>query len=145
MLGKNRIIAHHKKKSRHDDFAPYWTFGLIVLCGTGLATIWIDFGAFWKGYVLDITGPAWIYILFRGLFTSQTKNAWTRFFTPKRTLFIFLSVCVCIEGAQYLNLYEATYDPWDFLAYVSILIPLFLLDSIQSEYGCGNGYLGQQS
>lgn len=119
------------KKKLHDKFAPYWAIGLVVLCGTGLATIWIDLGDFWKGYVLDIAGPSWNYILFRGLFTSYQDNAWTRFFTPKRTLFIFLLVCGGIEGAQYLNLYDATYDPWDLLSYVSILIPLFLLDSYQ--------------
>ena len=126
-------MAHETKKSKHDDLAPYWAFGLIFLCGTGLATIWIDLGAFWKGYVLDMTGPAWNYILFRGLFTSSAENAWTRFFTPKKTLFIFLFVCAEIEFAQYFNLYESTYDPWDFLAYVSILIPLFLLDSSLSK------------
>ena len=125
----------HPKKRKHDKFAPYWALGLFVLGGTGLATIWIDLGAFWKGYVLDMTGPAWNYILFRGLFTSYTENAWRRFFTPKRTLFIFLLVCAGIEGAQYFNLYEATYDSWDLLAYISILFPLFLLDSGQSKNG----------
>ena len=118
-----------KRKIRHDALAPFWAVALIILGGTGLATIWIDLGAFWNGYVLDMTGPAWNYILFRGLFTSFTENAWTRFFSPKKTLFIFLSVCTGIELAQYFNFYESTYDPWDFLAYVSILIPLFLLDS----------------
>ncbi len=116
-------------KHKHDKAAPYWALGLIVLCATGLSTIWFDLGVFWKGYVLDIVGPAWNYILFRGLFTSYTENRWTRFFTPNRTLFIFLFVCVGIESAQYLELYESTYDPWDFLAYGSILIPLYLLDS----------------
>ncbi|MCD6566918.1 MAG: hypothetical protein J7K53_13350 [Bacteroidales bacterium] len=125
----------HPKKIKHDDFAPYWALGLFVLGGTGLATIWIDLGTFWKGYVLDITGPAWNYILFRGLFTSYTENAWIRFFTPKKTLFIFLLVCAGIESAQYFNLYEATYDPLDLLAYISILIPLFLLDLWQSKNG----------
>ncbi len=126
---------HTLKKNRHDYFAPFWAIGLIVLGGIGLSTTWIDLGAFWSGYVLDMTGPAWNYVLFRGLYTSQTENIWTRFFTPKRTLLIFLAVCVGIEGAQYFNLYEATYDPWDFLAYISILIPLFFLDTIQSEQG----------
>jgi hypothetical protein len=100
-----------------------------------LATIWIDLEAFWKGYVLDMTGPAWNYILFRGLFTSYTENAWRGFFTPKKTLFIFLLVCAGIGGAQYFNLYEATYDSWDLLAYISILFPLFLSDSSQSKNG----------
>jgi len=84
--------------------------------------------------VLDITGPAWNYILFHGLFTSYIDNVWTRFFTPGRTLLIFLVVYVLIEGAQYLNLYESTYDPWDLLSYVSVLMPLFILDSIQLNY-----------
>jgi len=122
------------KKSRHDKLAPYWATALVILCATGLATTWVDLGNFWKGYVLDITGPAWNYILFRVLFTSYRDNAWTRFFTPIKTLIIFLLVCAIIEGAQYLNLYEATYDPWDFLAYISILIPLFLFDSYQLAY-----------
>ncbi len=120
-------------KSKHDKYAPYWAIALLVLCGTGLATIWIDLGHFWKGYVLDMTGPAWNYILFRGLFTSKANNAWTRFFTPIRTLIIFLFVCIGIESMQYFNLYEATYDPWDFVAYISILVPLFIIDSRQVE------------
>ena len=120
-------------KSKHDKYAPYWAIALVVLCGTGLATIWIDLGHFWKGYVLDMTGPAWNYILFRGLFTSKANNAWTRFFTPIRTLIIFLFVCIGIESMQYFNLYEATYDPWDFVAYISILVPLFIIDSRQNK------------
>lgn len=117
----------------HDARAPYWAVGLIVLCGTGVSTSWLDFGDFWRGYVLDMTGPAWNYILARGLFTSYADNAWTRFFTPARTLLLSLSACVSIEGSQYLGLYEATYDPWDFLAYASLLVPVFLLDTSRSD------------
>lgn len=119
----------------HNKFAPYWAIGLLVFGGTGIATVFIYLGDFWQGFVLDMTGPAWNYILFRGLFTSYAENSWTRFFTPKRTLSIFLAVCFAIEGAQYLNLYDATFDPWDLLAYVSILVPIFLLDSYQLSYG----------
>jgi hypothetical protein len=118
-----------KRKIKHDTYAPFWAIGLVILCGTGLATVWFDLGHFWSGYVLDMTGPAWNYILFRGLFTSYTENTWTRFFTPRNTLLIFLVVCFGIEISQYLGLYESTFDPGDFLAYVSILVPLFLLDS----------------
>ena len=120
-------------KSRHDKHAPFWAIGLALLGITGLATTWIDFGAFWKGYVLDMTGPAWNYILFRGRFTARADNIWTRFFTPKHTVLIFIAVCFGIEGAQYFNLYDATFDPWDFLAYVSILVPLFILDLYTCE------------
>ena len=121
-------MKQNHQKAVHDRYAPYWAAALVVLAATGLATTWIDLGRFWKGYVLDMTGPAWNYILFRGLFTSYANNAWTRFFTPKRTLAIFLVVCFGIETIQYLEIYEATFDPWDLLAYVSILIPLFMID-----------------
>lgn len=116
--------------------APFWAACLVLLCTTGVSTTWIDLGTFWKGYVLDMTGPAWSYILFRLLYMAKTENAWTRFFTPIKTLIIFLIVSFSIEGAQYLKLYDATYDPWDFLAYVSILIPLFVLDLCLQENNC---------
>jgi len=119
---------------RHDRFAPYWAAGMVVLGVSGLSTTWVEWGVFWQGYVLDITGPAWNYILFRGLFTAHADNTWTRVFTPKKTLSIFLLVCLLIEWAQYFEIYAATYDPWDFVAYISILIPLFILDSIQLNY-----------
>jgi hypothetical protein len=115
-------------KSRHNKYAPYWAAILIILLGTGLLTILLDFGAFGKGYLLDMVGPGWAYILFRGLYTSKVENIWTRFFSPNRTLLIFLILCFGIETLQYFKIYDSTFDTWDFLAYISILIPLFLID-----------------
>ena len=112
----------------HDKYAPYWAITLIILLGTGLSTIWFDLGAFCKGYVLDIVGPAWAYILFRGLYTTNVDNLWTRFFTPNRTLIIFLIGCFGIETLQYFKIYDSTFDFWDLLAYISILMPLFVID-----------------
>lgn len=80
-----------------------------------------------------MTGPAWNYILFRRRFTSKADNLWTRTFTPINTLVLFILVCFGIEGAQYLDWYDATFDPWDFLAYISILVPLFVLDLCLSD------------
>lgn len=112
----------------HDKYAPYWAITMIILLGTGLSTIWLDLGAFWKGYVLDMAGPAWAYILFRNLFMSKVNNIWTRFFTPTRTFILFLIVCYGIETLQYFKIYNSTFDFWDLLAYISLLIPLFLID-----------------
>jgi hypothetical protein len=116
------------RRIRHDRLAPFWAGCFVILCATGLATVWIDLGDFWKGYVLDMTGPAWNYILFRGLFTSYAENPWTRFFTPTRTFIIFIIVCFGIETGQYFDLYDAVFDPLDLLAYVAILIPLYIVD-----------------
>jgi 4-amino-4-deoxy-L-arabinose transferase-like glycosyltransferase len=123
-------VEQHSLKITHDKNAPYWAVALVIFCIVGLSTNWINLGDFWKGYVLDMTGPAWNYILFRGLFTAKVNNAWTRFFTPNKTLIIFLLVCFLIEILQYFKIYDSTFDPWDLLAYGSILIPIFLLDLI---------------
>jgi len=121
-------------KQRHDKFAPYWAIAMFIFGVVGLSPIWIDTGPFWNGYLLDMFGPAWNYILFRGLFTGYKVNVWTRFFTPTRTFLIFILVCFSIEAMQYMGWYDATFDPLDLLAYVSILIPLFILDSFQNNY-----------
>ena len=112
----------------HNKLAPYWATAFVVLAGTGLSSIWFNPGSFYSGYVLDMTGPAWNYILFRGLYTGYSQNAWIRFFSPVRTVIIFVLVCYGIEITQYLKLYDSTYDPFDFLAYVSILVPIFIID-----------------
>ena len=126
-------MEEEKIKNKHNKLAPYWATALFLFIVLGLSTINFELGSFWNRYVLDMVGPAWNYILFRGLFIAKADNAWTRFFTPNKTLFIFILVCFSIEGAQYLNLYESHYDPWDFIAYISILIPLYILDRMQME------------
>jgi hypothetical protein len=122
-----------RRQHIHNRNAPKWAAAMILFGVIGLATIWIDLGDFWKGYVLDMVGPAWNYILFRGLFTGYRNTAWTRFFNPNRTIIIFLLVCFAIEGSQYIGLYNATFDPFDLLAYISFLIPLFLIDRFQQR------------
>ncbi len=127
------------QSGRHDRNAPYWAAGLVLLCVTGLSTGMLDLGGFWKGYVLDMAGPAWSYILVRGLYTARRDNAWTRFFTPKKTVIITVAVCFAIEMMQYFEVYDSTFDPWDLLAYVSILLPLFVIDLRQSaRHGRGS-------
>ena len=107
---------------------------LFFCAGQGFpASFGLDLGPFWKGYVLDITGPAWNYILVRRLYASYQENKWVRFFTPGRTLTLFIAVSYGIEAAQYLEFYDSTYDPWDLLCYLSLLVPLFTLDSLQQR------------
>jgi len=106
---------------------------MMILVVLGLSTTWIKLGPFWNGYVLDIAGPAWNYILFRNLGTTYQDNAWTRFFTPAKTFFIFVIILYGIELMQYLKVYDSTYDPWDFLAYISLMLPLFIIDYCNSS------------
>lgn len=120
-------------KSPHDSFAPYWALAMILFLLCGLGTINFNFGSFWKGYVLDMTGPAWTYILFRGLFTGKVSNRWTRFFKPVRTYVLLFLVSSGIETAQYFELYDATFDPFDLLAYNALMLPAFILDLVQES------------
>lgn len=123
-------MSSNDDRARHDRAAPYWAAALIVLCVVGVSTTFIKLGGFWNGYVLDMTGPAWNYILVRRLSHGYTENAWTRFFTPTRTLVLFVAFAYGVELAQYLELYDSTFDPWDFLAYVSLLLPAYLVDAL---------------
>jgi hypothetical protein len=124
-------MIQNTPNSVHDKYAPYWAATLVLLLIAGLSTLWFDFGDFASGYLLDMVGPAWVYILLRGLYTSKADNIWTRFFTPVRTLMILITACFGIEFMQYLNLYASTFDVWDLLAYLSLLTPLFLVDTQQ--------------
>ncbi|NNE33768.1 MAG: hypothetical protein HKN13_00930 [Rhodothermales bacterium] len=114
--------------SRHNRAAPYWAVAFVVTGVLGISTTFTDFGPFWNGYVLDIAGPAWNYVLVRRRSHAYSDNSWTRFFTPLRTTLIFVAFAYGIELAQYFELYDSTYDPWDFLAYVSLLIPMYIID-----------------
>lgn len=120
--------AHSQLEVKHNRAAPYWAAAMVVCLSVGLSTTMFSLGGFWNAYVLDITGPAWNYVLFRGLAFAYSDNLWTRFFTSNNTVLLFIIVAFAIEGAQYLGLYESTFDPWDFVAYVSVLIPMYLID-----------------
>lgn len=115
--------------SIHNKYAPYWAATLALMLIAGLSTLWFELGTFASGYLVDMVGPAWTYILFRGLYTAKADNVWTRFFTPGRTMILLTTACFVIEFLQYLKLYSSTFDAWDLIAYVSILTPLYLIDT----------------
>ena len=118
---------------KHDKYAPCWAIAFATLLVTGLFTINLDLGYFWKGYVLDMVGPAWNYILFRGLFTNKVNNIWTRLFTATNTFLILVFVSIGFETIQYFELYDSTFDGWDIVAYISLLIPMYIIDLYQSK------------
>lgn len=117
----------------HDRNAPFWAVALVLLVAAGLSTTVLDRGELWSGYVLDATGPAWAYILVRLRFTEWVDNGWTRLFTPGRSALLCAGTCWGIELLQYLEVYDATFDPWDLVAYLAILLPLHLADRFQLQ------------
>jgi len=122
-IGGHRVS--HAASSNHEYRC--WAVALVVLGTVGLSTGLVPARGFWSSYVLDVVGPAWNYILLRGLF-SKTQPAMLSRLTPEGTLLLIVAVCGVIEAAQYFRLYEAHYDPYDFLAYVSLLLPCYAID-----------------
>lgn len=112
----------------HNNAAPVWALAMVLFLLAGLSTTWFNLGNFWNGYVLDICGPAWAYILIRGLFTAKVNNWWTRFFTPTRTFLILFLVSTGIEVLQFFDVYDATFDPYDLIAYNILVLPAYTID-----------------
>ena len=112
----------------------FWKFAVIVLGSFVLATCLIIVPGFWSSYVLDIAGPAMGYILLRVQYTSKQSTFLSFKFTPESAaLFIFV-ICFAVETSQYFKLYNAHFDPFDYVAYVSLLLPCFLIDKWLISY-----------
>jgi len=81
--------------------------------------------------VLAIFGPAWNYILIRGLYSRKANQSpFAQHRSPEKTLILIVSICFAIEFAQYLGIYDAHFDPFDFLAYISLLLPCYVVDKL---------------
>lgn len=106
----------------------FWKISLILLCLIGLSTGLMSSAGFWTSYVLDIAGPAWCYILIRAQYKSTGSTFLSIKFTPEIAAILIVGICAIIETSQYFHLYDAHFDPYDYLAYVSGVIPFYIID-----------------
>jgi len=111
-----------------------WKISIILLGIISLSTCFSKRPGFWTSYVLDMVGPAMGYILLRVQYTSKGSTFLSFKFTPGLTALLISGICFLIETSQYFNLYDAYFDPWDYLAYISILIPCYLIDKYISRH-----------
>jgi hypothetical protein len=51
-----------------------------------------------------------------------------QFLLPEVALVIVVTACFLFEAAQQLRLYEAHFDPIDFAAYVSLVVPCYVAE-----------------
>ena len=133
------ISANHPGERR------FWAASLIILGTNGLATGFYPVAGFWSSYVLDIVGPAWNYILIRGLFAKNQTTFISTFFKPEVALGSIIAACFLIETAQFLNLYEAHFDYFDFLAYISLVVPFYIIDKCLLKRRVKHASLGMQN
>lgn len=106
----------------------YWKAALVTLGTIALASGLVRSPGFWSSYALDVVGPAWIYILIRGLFSKRQPAMLAPLLSPEGALASIVFACSLIEAAQYFRLYEAHFDPLDFVAYVSLLVPCYVTE-----------------
>ena len=115
--------------------AIFWKITLICFGLIALSSGVFKESNFWSGYVLDIAGPAWIYMLIRAQYNSKEKFFNIKF-SPELALFLMITLSFAIEIMQYFEVYNSTYDPFDFLAYVSGTFVIYIIDKIiiKKEY-----------
>ena len=106
----------------------FWKISVIALGLTSLSTGVLHFGDFWTSYILDITGPAMGYILIRGQYNSKNSAFLFFKFSPDLAALIIIGICIIIETSQYFNLYNAYFDPYDYLAYCSGVLFFYCID-----------------
>ena len=108
--------------------ARIWKVVLIFLGIISLSSGLIKTPGFWSSYLLDITGPAWAYVLLRAQYRAGDSRFLSVRFSPGVALMTILVICFTIETAQYFELYPAHFDPLDYLAYISGILPVYLAD-----------------
>jgi len=106
----------------------FWKITVILLGSTVLATCMIRIPGFWSSYVLDMAGPAMGYIILRVQYTSKESTFLSFKFTPELAALLIFGICFLIETSQFFRIYESHFDPFDYIAYVTLLFPCFLID-----------------
>ena len=107
---------------------PWWRAALVVFGSVVAIAELVQVPGLFGSYAIDVFGPALVYIYVRGLHTSQGPTRISRLASPEVYVIGIVAVCFLVELAQYFRLYNKHYDPYDFVAYVSLLLPCYGLD-----------------
>ena len=120
------------RKPTKQKRTSFWKIILILLGLISLSTGILKVSGFWTSYVLDIAGPAWIYVLIRVKYRGSTDQFLGIYFSPELALFLIISICFTIEAMQFFDVYPSTFDPYDLLAYCSGILIFYTIDKLVS-------------
>jgi hypothetical protein len=109
-----------------------WKVMVILLGIISLSSGLLKTPGFWSSYLLDIAGPAWGYVLLRAQYKAGNSRFLSIRFSPEGALLTIMVICFSIETAQYFELYNAYFDPYDYLAYISGVLPVYFFDRLLS-------------
>ena len=108
----------------------FWKVILIVLGIISLSSGLIRSPGFWSAYLLDIEGPAWGYVLLGARYKAGDSGFLTFRFSPEVALAVTIIICYLIKVAQSLEIYNPHFDPYDFLAYITGILPVYPVDKL---------------
>ena len=112
-----------------------WKAVVIVLGIISLSSGLLKTPGFWSSYLLDIAGPAWGYVLLRAQYKAGDHRFLSLRFSREGALVTIIVICFTIETAQFFELYVAYFDPYDYLAYLSGILPVYLFDRLLGSSG----------
>ena len=109
----------------------YWKISHLLLSILSGALAFIDIPGFWSSYLFDVVFPVWLYVSLRSLYREKQAGGPIRPLPPEAALLAILAVGCFLETSQYFGLYKGHFDPLDYLAYVSVIVPCYLTDKWQ--------------
>lgn len=108
----------------------FWKTSVIILGIISLSTGLYKGSGFWTSYVLDITGPAWGYVLIRAQYRLNSERFMNIRFSPEIAFLVIVGICFIIETMQFFEIYNSTFDPYDLLSYFSGIFVVYVIDKI---------------
>jgi len=118
------------REKKRQVYVWIWKAIVIILGVISLTSGLLKAPGFWSSYLLDISGPAWGYVLLRAQYKTGDSGFLSVRFSPEGAFLTIAIICLTIETAQYFELYKAYFDPYDYLAYISGIIIVYLLDRL---------------
>jgi len=106
----------------------FWKILIVILGIIVLSATFMKSPGFITSYMVDIAGPAWIYILIRVQYSTTHSTFLSIKFSPEFAALLIIGISVIIETSQYYEIYDAHFDPYDYVAYISGTVPIYLLD-----------------
>jgi hypothetical protein len=113
----------------------YWLLWSCFYLTAALTMLHIRAG-FVTSYLADLTVPALLYVMSRGLVTGKWRNLLMRWLgrTPERAASFFFLASTATEVSQIYwprGFFAGRYDPWDIVAYGAGLLVCYGCDKLE--------------